>query len=49
MQNGESYPYMMFDNISVVQAKEGTPTAGLHNWFIVGTIILIIVIVSVCY
>lgn len=48
-KNGESHPYMMYDNISVIQAKEGTPTAGLHNWFIFGTIILIVVIVSGCY
>ena len=40
---------MMFDNISVTQAKEGAPTAGLHNWFVWGSIILIVVIVSICY
>jgi hypothetical protein len=48
-KNGESYPYMMYDNITVIQAKEGSPTSGLHNWFIAGAILLIIVTVSGCY
>lgn len=40
---------MMFDNISVLQAKDIAATSSVHNWFIFGSIILIVIIVLSCY
>ena len=48
-KNGESYPFQMYDNITVVQAKELVTASGPDPWFVVGVAVLIVAIVAMCY